>query len=124
MKLKLPKTLFHVRLQVAVKVQHLKVKQHSFIDIYTMEFLAKTVKFFFPAFEFMWLVEETKRNLPLELDFSHEGRNNEMVGKFLDHHSWLKVSTFLDTYRVTHQVVSNLLLTTKLKLRFSKCSFY
>ena len=49
------------------------------------------MKFFFPAFEFMWLVEETKRNLPLELDFAHEGCNSEMVGKLLQHHSWLKV---------------------------------
>ena len=27
--------------EVAVKVQHLKVKQHSMVDIYTMDFLAK-----------------------------------------------------------------------------------
>ena len=27
--------------EVAVKVQHLKVKKHSLIDIYTMDFLAK-----------------------------------------------------------------------------------
>ena len=82
---------------MAVKVQHLKVKQHSMIDIYTMDFLARTVKFFFPAFEFMWLVEETKLNLPLELDFTHEGRNSEMVGKLLQNHSWLKVGN------LTHQ---------------------
>ena len=53
----------------------------------------QTVKFFFPAFEFMWLVEETKLNLPLELDFTHEGRNSEMVGKLLQQHSWLKVGS-------------------------------
>ena len=27
--------------EVAVKVQHLKVKQHSMVDIYTMDFLAR-----------------------------------------------------------------------------------
>lgn len=77
--------------EVAVKVQHLKVKQNSIIDMWTMEFLANTVKLFFPGFGFMWLVEETKRNLPLELDFAHEGCNSEMVGKLLQGHSWLKV---------------------------------
>ena len=54
------------------------------------------MKFFFPAFEFMWLVEETKLNLPLELDFTHEGRNSEMVGKLLQNHSWLKVENTYD----------------------------
>ena len=43
--------------EVAVKVQHRYVKNHSFGDIYTMEFLVHTVKFFFPQFEFMWLAE-------------------------------------------------------------------
>ena len=44
----------------------------------------------------MWLVEETKLNLPLELDFTHEGRNSEMVGKLLQNHSWLKVGNSID----------------------------
>ena len=43
--------------EVAVKVQHRFVKNHSFVDIYTMDFLVHTVKFFFPQFEFMWLAE-------------------------------------------------------------------
>ena len=42
---------------VAVKVQHRYVKNHSMVDIYTMDFLAHTVKYFFPQFEFMWLAE-------------------------------------------------------------------
>ena len=42
---------------VAVKVQHRYVKKHSFGDIYTMEFLVHTIKYFFPQFEFMWLAE-------------------------------------------------------------------
>ena len=43
--------------EVAVKVQHRYVKNHSMGDIYTCEFLVHTVKFFFPQFEFMWLAE-------------------------------------------------------------------
>merc|ERR1712111_202382 len=46
--------------EVAIKVQHRFVKNHSFVDIYTMDFLVHTVKFFFPQFEFMWLAEEMR----------------------------------------------------------------
>ena len=38
------------------------------------------VKAAFPQFEFMWLAEEMKKNLPLELAFTQEGRNSEKVG--------------------------------------------
>ena len=42
---------------VAVKVQHRYVKKHSFVDIYTMDFLVRVVKTVFPQFEFMWLAD-------------------------------------------------------------------
>lgn len=42
---------------VAVKVQHRYVKKHSFVDIYTMDFLVRLVKAVFPQFEFMWLAD-------------------------------------------------------------------
>jgi aarF domain-containing kinase len=76
---------------VAVKVQHLKVKKYSNIDLVTMDFLVHAIKFFFPTFEFMWLAELSKKNLPLELAFTHEGRNSEMVAMLLSHLPWLKV---------------------------------
>ncbi|XP_040266838.1 aarF domain-containing protein kinase 1 isoform X2 [Bufo bufo] len=67
---------------VAVKVQHPKVRKQSSRDILIME----VVKAVFPQFEFMWLVEEAKKNLPQELDFLTEARNAEkmahMVRKF------------------------------------------
>ncbi|XP_073494243.1 aarF domain-containing protein kinase 1 isoform X2 [Phyllobates terribilis] len=50
------------------------------------EVLLRAVKKVFPQFEFMWLVEEAKKNLPRELDFLNEARNAEkmaaMVRKF------------------------------------------
>jgi aarF domain-containing kinase len=47
------------------------------------KFLVNIVKRVFPEFQFTWLVEETKRNLPLELDFLNEGKNSEKLqGKF------------------------------------------
>ena len=40
----------------------------------------------------MWLADETRKNLPLELDFLHEGKNCERVAKMLSGFSFLKVS--------------------------------
>ena len=56
--------------EVAVKVQHKYVKRHSLVDIWTCDFLVRMVKAAFPQFEFMWLAEEMKKNLPLELSFT------------------------------------------------------
>jgi hypothetical protein len=61
--------------EVAVKVQHRYVKNHSFGDIYTMEFLVHTVKFFFPQFEFMWLAEV--RNI--KISYSQYSRFNHIL---------------------------------------------
>ena len=51
-------------------VQHKFVKRHSLVDIWTCDFLVRMVKAAFPQFEFMWLAEEMKKNLPLELCFT------------------------------------------------------
>lgn len=59
---------------VAVKVQHANVRAHSYVDMKTMEVLVRTAALIFPDFKLLWLVEETKKNLPLELDFLHEAR--------------------------------------------------
>ncbi|XP_051662324.1 aarF domain-containing protein kinase 1 isoform X5 [Manacus candei] len=76
---------------VAVKIQHPKVQAQSSKDILLMEVLLLVVKQIFPDFEFMWLVEEAKKNLPLELDFLHEGRNAEKVAYMLKNFDFLKV---------------------------------
>ena len=52
-----------------MKVQHRFVKEHSFVDINTMDILVRAVNYVFPEFEFMWLAEEMKKNVPLELSF-------------------------------------------------------
>ncbi|XP_030414880.1 uncharacterized aarF domain-containing protein kinase 1 isoform X2 [Gopherus evgoodei] len=77
---------------VAVKVQHPKVQAQSSRDILLMEILLLTVKQIFPDFEFMWLVDEAKKNLPLELDFLNEGRNAEKVSHMLKDFDFLKIS--------------------------------
>lgn len=82
-----PLLLFHQNLQqvhvayshdgrkLAVKVQHAGLRESCTADVATIEFLVKAAKVIFPDFDYMWLVEETKQNLPLELDFTHEMQN-------------------------------------------------
>ncbi|XP_035824721.1 aarF domain-containing protein kinase 1 [Aplysia californica] len=76
---------------VAVKIQHPKVKAHSHVDIRTMEFLVHAVNWAFPNFNYVWLAEETKKNLPVELDFVNEGQNCERLGEMLSKFEFLKV---------------------------------
>ncbi|XP_073098170.1 aarF domain-containing protein kinase 1 isoform X4 [Manis javanica] len=85
------KAVLHDGRTVAVKVQHPKVQSQSSKDILLMEVLVLAVKQLFPEFEFMWLVDEAKKNLPLELDFLNEGRNAEKVAQMLKHFDFLKV---------------------------------
>lgn len=76
---------------VAVKVQHPYVYGNSKVDIKTMEMLVKVVSWIFPEFKFQWLVDETKKNLPQELDFYNEGKNAEKIQTLLKDFKWLKV---------------------------------
>lgn len=46
-----------------------------------MEYCIKIMGWLFPEFRFQWLVDESKKNLPIELDFLHEGKNTEKVRK-------------------------------------------
>lgn len=77
--------------RVAVKVQHPYVKGNSRVDMKTMEVLYKLMSFVFPEFKMGWLIEESKKNLPIELDFLNEGKNAEKVGEMFKEYKWLKV---------------------------------
>lgn len=76
---------------VAVKVQHPYVQGNAKVDMKTMEILVKIMSYVFPEFKFQWLVDETKRNIPQELNFELEGRNAERVAKMFEHIKWLQV---------------------------------
>ena len=76
---------------VAVKIQHKDIQDHSTSDVKTMEFLVNTVRQIFPEFQFTWLVEETKKNVPLELDFLNEGKNSEKLQKKFSRLAFLKI---------------------------------
>ncbi|CAB0038601.1 unnamed protein product [Trichogramma brassicae] len=77
--------------QVAVKVQHRSVKSNSYVDIKTMSALVKITSWVFPDFKFDWLVDETKKNIPRELDFTREGKNAEKLKSLFTNYDWLFV---------------------------------
>ncbi|EDW49231.1 GM11887 [Drosophila sechellia] len=76
---------------VSVKVQHPYVKGNSRVDMKTLELAVNVLARIFPDFKIHWLVEESKKNLPVELDFLNEGRNAEKVAKQFEKYSWLRV---------------------------------
>lgn len=45
------------------------------------QYITGWVKHWFPEFEFTWLGEEMRENLPKEMDFAHEARNAERAVK-------------------------------------------
>lgn len=85
------KAVLHTGEVVAVKVQHKYVRKHSFVDIWTCELLVRMVKVAFPQFSFMWLADEMRTNLPLELAFTQEAQNSEKVARIFKDYTWLKV---------------------------------
>ncbi|XP_041071260.1 aarF domain-containing protein kinase 1 isoform X2 [Carcharodon carcharias] len=85
------KAVLHDGSTVAVKVQHPKVRDQCAQDIILMETLVQGVSWMFPDFSFAWLVDEAKKNTPLELDFLKEGHNTEEVANMLKHFHFLKV---------------------------------
>lgn len=45
----------------------------------------------FKDFNFQWLVDESKRNLPKELDFRLEAENADKIQNLMKNLPWLKV---------------------------------
>ncbi|KAK6636872.1 hypothetical protein RUM43_010536 [Polyplax serrata] len=76
---------------VAVKVQHALVKNNSKADMRAMEILVGVMSSIFEEFNFQWLVDETKLNLPKELDFINEAKNAEKVKELFCGLKWLKI---------------------------------
>uniref|UniRef100_A0A3P8TCB5 AarF domain-containing protein kinase 1 n=1 Tax=Amphiprion percula TaxID=161767 RepID=A0A3P8TCB5_AMPPE len=83
-----------------LKVLHSRAPQSSMEEIQQViredlgkEVLVRAVHWLFPDFAFMWLVEEAKKNMPLELDFLNEGLNAVKVSNMLADFPFLKVHT-------------------------------
>uniref|UniRef100_A0A914HJJ0 ABC1 atypical kinase-like domain-containing protein n=1 Tax=Globodera rostochiensis TaxID=31243 RepID=A0A914HJJ0_GLORO len=90
---------------VAVKIQHLHVKDRSFVDMATMEFFVNVASFVFPQLKLNWLVRETKLNLPQELDFLHEAANAEKVRQMFSQMHFVKIP------KINYQYSSDKVLT-------------
>jgi len=76
---------------VAVKVQHKLVKKHAFADAIVIEFFVNIAGKLFREFQFQWLVDSIKTNVPLELNFINEGKNCEKMRDVLKEFKYLKV---------------------------------
>ncbi|KAJ7084414.1 ABC1 family-domain-containing protein [Mycena belliarum] len=64
---------------VAIKIQHPHLAEFCDIDMAVVEGVVTSgwIKYWFPEFEFTWLAEEMRTNLPLEMNFIHEAANSE-----------------------------------------------
>jgi aarF domain-containing kinase len=58
---------------------------------FCLKFLVNCLAKIFPDFKFVWLAEETKRNLPIELDFTQEAQNIEKVTQMLKAYPFVRV---------------------------------
>lgn len=86
---------------VAVKVQHPLVGQFSVLDIEMTDWVVHAVKRVFPKFEFVWLADEMRLNLPRELDFESESANaSRLMSLFIDDPVLEVPRTRLVTHRV------------------------
>ncbi|OAY38421.1 hypothetical protein MANES_10G013300v8 [Manihot esculenta] len=63
--------------KVAVKVQHIHMTDTAAADRAGVELIVNTLHWFFPSFDYRWLVAEIRESLPKELDFLVEARNSE-----------------------------------------------
>ncbi|PPQ67319.1 hypothetical protein CVT25_005903 [Psilocybe cyanescens] len=60
---------------VAVKLQHPHLAEFCDVDMEMVDATLGWIKCWFPSFEFSWLGEEMRTNLPKEMDFVHEADN-------------------------------------------------
>lgn len=67
--------------RVAVKVQYPDIAALVDLDVQNIAFFVEWLAKLEPRYDFRFIVKELQRYIPLELDFVHEGKNAEMVGR-------------------------------------------
>jgi len=90
---------------VAVKVQHPRVRDLADKDMNMMDGALQCIPYFFPEFDLLWLGEETRRNLPVELDFTVEAANAERVASNLKKFDWVAIPKIYKKYSTSRVLV-------------------
>ncbi|XP_021904261.1 putative ABC1 protein At2g40090 [Carica papaya] len=99
--------------KVAVKVQHAHMTDTAAADQATVEFIVNTLHWFFPSFDYRWLIDEIRESLPKELDFFVEAKNSQ---KCMD--NFRKLSPHLADYVYAPSVYWNLSTSKLLTMEF------
>lgn len=73
--------------KVAVKVQHPSLEEWVPLDLALTRFTFQTLKKAFPDYDLSWLSTEMDESLPIELDFSEEGKNAMEAKAFFKKHT-------------------------------------
>eukprot|EP00696_Hemimastix_kukwesjijk_P006925 gnl/Hemi2/18768_TR6209_c0_g1_i1.p1 gnl/Hemi2/18768_TR6209_c0_g1~~gnl/Hemi2/18768_TR6209_c0_g1_i1.p1 ORF type:complete len:530 (-),score=98.10 gnl/Hemi2/18768_TR6209_c0_g1_i1:123-1712(-) len=71
--------------QVAVKVQHARLRATAAADMAALERVTRIVAWCFKDYQFEWILPEFRTNLFLELDFEHEAQNAERTAHNFRH---------------------------------------
>ncbi|KAG8963093.1 hypothetical protein FRC03_003458 [Tulasnella sp. 419] len=90
--------------KVAVKLQHPHLEEFAEIDMKTATTCLAWVKAIFPEFEFTWLGEEMRKNLPLEMDFCNEAANAARAMNDFSGHLWTTLY-IPEVFRVTKRTM-------------------
>ncbi|KYR02649.1 putative protein serine/threonine kinase [Tieghemostelium lacteum] len=79
--------------EVAVKVQYPDLLQRFEKDLQSISNVMKYITWFFPQFQFAWLLPEATESLHQELDFINEGKNSEKMASLFKDNKQLKIPT-------------------------------
>ncbi|ELR21367.1 aarF domain containing kinase 5, putative [Acanthamoeba castellanii str. Neff] len=77
--------------QVAVKVQYPDFERLTWGDLFSIEAAAQAIAWFFPDFQFSWVVGEFEKNLEMEMDFVNEAKNAERIAHNFAHNKQIYV---------------------------------
>ena len=69
--------------KVAVKIQHSKLREELFLDIKMCEIFVNIGQAVFSDFNYQWMIDDMRLNLPQEVDFLIEASNCEKMGKLV-----------------------------------------
>ncbi|KAF5370737.1 hypothetical protein D9758_001819 [Tetrapyrgos nigripes] len=88
--------------KVAVKLQHPHLAEFADVDMKMVGRSLHAIKWVFPEFEFTWLGDEMRINLPKEMDFIHEASNAiRVANQFAD----LKTTLYIPKIITAHKRV-------------------